>query len=139
MMAAEILLSVLLSELVGLFLLLMFVLGAIIVEKVVDVKSLRLRVSRVKELEEKNGTLYEETETLRRNVEEYKQLAIKYQREMDKAREEQKETVERILDLVKSCGYSAPTDDEERGYNGALCDVVGKIKIVFGGESDDVH
>ena len=86
MMAAEILLSVLLSELVGLFLLLMFVLGAIIVEKVVDVKALKLRVSRVKEIEQKNGELYEETETLRRNVKEYKQLAIKYQREMDKAR-----------------------------------------------------
>ena len=133
MMAAEILLSVLLIELVGLFLLLMFVLGAIIVEKVVDVKSLRLRVSRVKELEEKNGTLYEETETLRRNVEEYKQLAIKYQREMDKAREEQKETVERIVHLIESSRYPVPTDEEELGYNGALGDVVGKIRTVFGG------
>lgn len=131
MRVEEILLSVLLSELVGLFLLLMFVLGAIIVEKVVDVKSLRLRVSRVKELEEKNGTLYEETETLRRNVQEYKQLAIMYEEESHKAKKKMAETIDVIFNAIEVCGYTDAQDDFSKGYNAAIDDACSWIKTRF--------
>ena len=134
MKVAEILISVLFIELVGLFLLLMFVLGAIIVEKVVDVKALKLRVSRVKEIEQKNGELYEETETLKaeilrleKNETLLKQAAILW----EEAAKLSDKKVEDILQGVHDLGGCDATDEWSKGYDAAVDTVYDLIKTRF--------